>query len=314
MADPSWFVLRGDLAGNAPHGTSPDIILGGPKPDGKYAGEYDTAFNAIATFGGSNYVYVRARNAGDAQAIGSVSVYAAQVGSLQNRNEWHRLQTSDHRPNTNISAPAGDVGVNGAPLVWKPGDAPPAGAPWCLIAEIDGDGHPPVKVPTSVKDKASFDSWIADEPRLAYLIVQAPKVAPVEAPTFGWSREVQLGNAEATTLSVSLTCTKGPAGGSLAYSFDQNDSSGQAIAVGKTKYQVNSVYSQSGPVAADFASTVSVSFMPTGDDDVDAEFTLEVATESDDGDDGEDLGTTTRTVVASYTLSFGQTHRGTAGT
>jgi hypothetical protein len=312
MADPSWFVLRGDLAGTAPHGTSPDIILGGPKPDNKYASEYDSAFNAIGTFGASNYVYVRAKNAGNAQAIGSVSVYAAQIGSLQNQNEWLRLQTSDKRPNTNISAQAGEVGVNGAPLIWKPGDAPPAGAPWCLIAEIDGDGHAPVKVPTTVKDKASFDSWIAAEPRLAYLIVQAPKVVTVEAPTFGWSRKVKLANAEPTTLNVALTCTKGPAGGSLAYSLDEHDSSGQPIGVGKTTYQVNNVYSQTRPVAADFASTVSVSFIPAGDDDVNAEFTLEVATESG-GDDQDDLGTSTRTVVASYALSFGQTHRATAG-
>jgi hypothetical protein len=312
MADPSWFVLRGDLAGTAPHGTSPDIILGGPKPDNKYASEYDSAFNAIGTFGASNYVYVRAKNAGNAQAIGSVSVYAAQIGSLQNQNEWLRLQTSDKRPNTNISAQAGAVGVNGAPLIWKPGDAPPAGAPWCLIAEIDGDGHAPVKVPTTVKDKASFDSWIAAEPRLAYLIVQAPKVVTVEAPTFGWSRKVKLANAEPTTLNVALTCTKGPAGGSLAYSLDEHDSSGQPIGVGKTTYQVNNVYSQTRPVAADFASTVSVSFIPAGDDDVNAEFTLEVATESG-GDDQDDLGTSTRTVVASYALSFGQTHRATAG-
>jgi hypothetical protein len=312
MADPSWFVLRGDLAGTAPHGTSPDIILGGPKPDTKYASEYDSAFNAIGTFGASNYVYVRAKNAGNAQAIGSVSVYAAQIGSLQNQNEWLRLQTSDKRPNTNISAQAGEVGVNGAPLIWKPGDAPPAGAPWCLIAEIDGDGHAPVKVPTTVKDKASFDSWIAAEPRLAYLIVQAPKVVTVEAPTFGWSRKVKLANAEPTTLNVALTCTKGPAGGSLAYSLDEHDSSGQPIGVGKTTYQVNNVYSQTRPVAADFASTVSVSFIPAGDDDVNAEFTLEVATESG-GDDQDDLGTSTRTVVASYALSFGQTHRATAG-
>jgi hypothetical protein len=313
MADPSWFVLRGGRAGDAPDGTSPDIILGGPKPDDKYADEYDKAFNATGTFGGSNYVYVRARNAGTEQAIGSVSVFAARVGNLQNQNEWLRLQTSDGRRDTNISAQAGAVGVNGAPLIWKPGDAPPPEAPWCLIAEIDGDGHSPVKVPTTVKDKASFDSWIAGEPRLAYLIVQAPKVVPVESPTFGWSRKVNLANDDATTLNVSLTCTKGPAGGSLAYSFDRNDSSGQSIGVGETQYQVNTVYSQTREVPADFASTVNIAFTPAGDDDVDAEFTLEVATDSGGGDDDDDLGTSTRSVVASYTLRFGQTHTATAG-
>jgi hypothetical protein len=202
--------------------------------------------------------------------------------------------------------------VNGAPLIWKAGDAPPPGAPWCLIAEIDDDHHSPVKVPTTVKDRASFDTWIAGQPRLAYLVVQAPKPVVVETPTFGWSRRVDLGNAEATTLNVSLTCTKGPAGGALAFSLDENDSSGQPIGVGKTKYQVNGVYSQTCPVAADFASNVSVSFLPPDDDDVDAAFTLKVATESGGGD-GDDLGDTTITVVTSYALSFGQTHSGTAG-
>ena len=314
MADSSWFVLRGDLEGDAPDGTSPDIILGGPKPDDRYASDYDMAFNAIGTFGGSNYVYVRARNEGTAQAIGSVSVFAAQVGSLQNQSQWLRLHTSDGRKSTNISAQAGTVGVNGAPLIWKPGDAPPPEAPWCLIAEIVGDGHSPIKVPTNVKDKTSFDSWIADEPRLTYLIVQAPKVVPVETPTFGWSRKVNLANADATTLSVGLTCTRGPAGGSLAYSFDANDSSGQAIGVGKTQYEVNKVYSQTRQVPADFASTVNVSFIPASDDVV-AEFTIEVASDSGGGGDGEedDLDTSTRTVVASYALSFGQTHSGIPG-
>ncbi|HEX8363532.1 MAG TPA: hypothetical protein VF613_25655 [Longimicrobium sp.] len=307
-ADTSWFTLRGQLDGGT-SGTSPDIILGGPKPDPKFKDQYDAAFNAIGNFGGSNYVYVRARNTGTELGIGNVTVYAARAGSIQNRGEWLALHTADARPNTNIWAPAGQVGMTGAPLIWEPGAAPPPDHPWCLVAEIDGDHHPTVKVPSTVKDRAGFEAWIARQPRMAYLVVQAPKVVPVEAPTFGWTRKVTVGNDEPATLSVSLTCTRGPAGGSLAYSFDQNDGSGKPIGVGTTKYQLNNIYSQTRQVPADFTSTLSVAYTPAGDDDAAAEFTLQVATETDGGDDDE-LGTGTTTVVASYTLSFGQAHRG----
>jgi hypothetical protein len=305
-ADSSWFTLRPQLDGGTPGSGSPDIMLGGPKPDPKFKDQYGTAFNAAGNFGGSNYVYVRARNAGTELGIGSVTVYAARSGSIQNRGEWVALHTADARPNSNISAPAGEVGINGAPLIWEPGAAPAPDHPWCLIAEIDGDGYPPVKVPSTVTDRASFDAWIAGQPRIAYLVVQAPKVAPVEAPTFGWTRKVSLGNSDPTTLSVSLSCTRGPAGGSLAYSFDQNDGSGNPIGVGTTKYQLNNLYSQTRQVPANFASTLTVAYTPAGDEDAGADFTLKVATETGGDDDG-DLGTSTTTAVASYTLSFGQT-------
>jgi hypothetical protein len=306
MAEASWLVLRRDLNAGTSEGACPDIILGGPKPDPKYTHQYDTAFNRTGKFNGTNYVYVRARNGGTDRAIGSVAVFATRLGSLQNQSEWVRLHTGDGRDSTNIWAEAGSVGLNGAPLIWEPGEAPPPDAPWCLIAEIDGDGYPPIQVPQTVTDKASFDAWVADQQRLNYVVVEAPAVVPVPAPSFGWSRMVNLANADATTLDVSLTCTKGPAGGSLSFSFDRNDSSGKAIGVGKTLYQVNAVYSQTRTVPPDFSSTVSVVYSPASDNAGDAEFSFQIATESSDGGGG-DLGTSGMTPVASYKLSFGQT-------
>lgn len=300
MTNPSWLTLRGQLSGGGADGTSPDIILGGAHPDPKYTSEYDTAFSPIGKFGDTNYVYVRAKNGGATLAIGSVSVYAARIGSVQNQSQWVGLTTRDGRNSTTISAAAGEVGATGAALIWEPGDAPPPDAPWCLIAQITGDNQPLIKVPHTVTDKAGFDTWIAGQPRMAYVVVQPPAVVPVEAPSFGWSRKVELANAEPVTLDVSLTCTQGPPGGSLAYSFD-----GTQIGIGKTHYQVGLAYSQSPTVPANFSSTLSVAYTPGGDDDGDAQFTLTLATES--GDDGGGMSETTTTPVASYTLRFGQT-------
>lgn len=306
MADTSWLVLRGALDGSAPTGASPDIILGGAKPDPDYTKDYDKAFNRTGNYGHSNYVYVRAKNTGDDLAIGSVLVFAARVGSLQNQSEWVKLHTTDGRGSTNIAAEAGKVAVNGTPLIWEPGEAPPPDAPWCLIAELVGDGQPLITVPTTITDKAGFDTWIATQPRLAYVTVLPPKVVPVQAPTFGWQRLVTLDTGAATTLNVSLTCTAGPAGGWLAYSFDKPDAAGKVIGVGKTRYQLNTAYSQSRSVPAGYSGTVSVTYYPPADADGQAQFSFQVATESG-GDDGGDLGTSTTTVVAQYTLSFGQT-------
>lgn len=305
MSETPWFVMRSDLAGGPPEGACPDIILGGPKPDPNYAQQYDTAFNRIGHFGGSNYVYVRAINGDTAQAIGSVMVYATRLGGLPNQSEWLQLKTSDGRDSTNISADAGKVGVTGAPLIWKAGEAPPPEAPWCLVAEIVGDDHPAVQVPTTVADKAGFDAWVADQPRLNYVIVQAPNVVTTGVPTFGWSRMVELANAHSITLTASLTCTKGPAGGSLSFSFDKSDSSGRPIGIGKTQYQIGTVYSQTRTVPADYSSTVSIAYIPALDDHGEAEFTFQVATITGEDDDG-DLGTSTTTPIAGYTLSFGQ--------
>ena len=309
MADTSWLVLRGDLKASTASGTSPDIILGGAKPDPAFTSKYGKAFNATGHFGDTNYIYVRARNAGTDPAIGSVYVYAVRLASLQNQSEWVPLHTGDARDHTNIAPPAGQVGINGAPLIWEPGDAPPASAPWCLVAQVVGDDHPAPKVPATVKTKAGFDTWIASQPTMAYLVVQAPVVPTVQAPTFGWTQTVALGNTDETTLAVSLTCTKGPAGGSLAYSLAQPDSSGEVIGVGKVLYRLNNAYSQSRTVAAGYGSSLSVSYTPPDNSDNEAEFTLEVATETGGDNDG-DLGDTTKTIVASYALSFGQAKTG----
>lgn len=306
MANNPWLVLRSRLDNGGSVGASPDIILGSAKPDPSYAKQYDTAFNQIGNFSGSNFVYVRAKNTGTDLAIGSVAVYAAHVGDLPNRGRWTTLHTSDGRSSTNIGAVAGDVAVNGAPLVWEPDGPPPDDAPWCLIAELTGDDNPSVKIPTSVKDKQGFDTWIATQSRLAYAVVKAPAVVTVPAPTFGWERTVDLGNQAETTLVASLTCTSGTAGGFLSYAFDKNDSSGRSIGVGKTRFQVGNAYSQTRTVPAGFSSKVSVTYTPAADDDEQAVLVFQIATESGDSDGG-DLDTPTQTVVANYQLSFGQT-------
>jgi len=306
MANDPWFLLRSQLDAAGPAGASPDIILGSSKPDPSYTKTYDTPFNQTGNFGGNNYVYVRAKNTGTDLAVGSVAVYAAHLGDLPNRGRWTELHTRDGRSSTNIGAAAGDVAVNGAPLIWEPGSPPPDAAPWCLIAEITGDDYPSVNVPASVTDKPGFDTWIATQSRLAYVVVKAPAVVTVEAPTFGWQRTVDLANQAEVMLSTSLTCTSGTDGGFLSYAFDKADSSGVSIGVGKTRFEIGNAYSQSRTVPAGFNSKMSITYTPAADEDAQAVFVFQVATESGGGDD-DDLDTPTQTVVASYQFSFGQT-------
>lgn len=306
MANDPWLVLRSQLDDGSSAGASPDIILGGPKPDPNYAKQYDTAFNQTGNFSASNFVYVRAKNAGTDLAVGSVELYAVHLGDLPNQGRWTPLHTSDGRSSTNIWAAAGNVGVNGTPLIWEPDGPPPDDAPWCLIAEITGDDYPMMKVPGTVTDRQSFDTWIATQTRLAYMVVKAPEVVTPPAPAFGWEHVVDLKNQAETTLAASLTCTSGAVGGFLSYVFDQNDSSGQSIGVGKTRFQIGNSYSQTRKVPAGFSSKVSVTYTPAADEDGQAALVFQVATESDDGDGG-DLDTPTQTVVATYQLSFGQT-------
>jgi hypothetical protein len=121
------------LGGGAAEGVSPDIILGGPKPVPNYVKEYGTAFGQSSTFTGSNFIYVRARNTGTDLAIGSVAVFATQLGTLSQQGFWTPLHTSDGRASTNIAVGAGGVATNGVPLIWEP--AGPAAAKRALVSD-----------------------------------------------------------------------------------------------------------------------------------------------------------------------------------
>ncbi|HEY4281187.1 MAG TPA: hypothetical protein VGM91_23435 [Conexibacter sp.] len=306
MTTSPWLALRGDLAAHAATGASPDVILGGPKPDPNYVTEYGKAFNATGDFDGTNYVYARARNAGKQLAVGTVTAYAARLSDLPNQADWVKLQTRADGSDTPISAKPGAVAVNGVPLIWEPQGAPAPSVPWCLIAEVTGDDDPPIKVPSTVTDKAGFDAWIAQQTRIAYLIVQESHVAPPALPSFSWSRKIDLENSDDTTLAAAVTCTDGPAGGVLAFSFDTPDKAGQPIGLGTTQYRLGTSYSQTRTVPAGFESTITITFTPPSDATVDAVFTVGVQTISGDGDDG-DMGSDVTTLVAGYTLRLGQT-------
>ena len=135
--------------------------------------------------------------------------------------------------------------------------------------------------------------------------MQAADVKPVPIPVFTWSRKVELDNADPITLDVSVTCTSSSPGGTLAYQFDRNDAEDKPIGIGATAYQVNSSYSQSRTVPANFTSTLSLTDTPAADDSASATFAVQVSSESDDGGDG-DIGETTRTLVINDTLTLGQ--------
>jgi hypothetical protein len=308
MANSNWFQLRGQLGDSTSAARSPDIILGGPAPDPAYAEKYDKVFGQTGNFGGSNYVYVRAKNKGTGLAIADVAVYATYLRYLPNRSMWQQLHTSDGRPNANLAAEDGQVAVSGAPLIWDPETPPAPDAPYCLIARISGDGHPAPQVPDTVTDQESFDAWVATQPTVAYLTVQEPAVVRVPAPNFVWQGHVTLGNNTPVQLGASLTCTAGSPGGSLSYVFSKNDSGGQPIGVGKTLYRLNAAYSQTRTVPIGFDSDITITYIPAADEDAQAQFLFQVTT--DKVSSGRGTGIAHPTLVAKYDLSFGQSKGG----
>ena len=306
MADDKWLLLRGKLGGGVPDGTSPDIILGGAKPDPAYAKDYDKVFGQTGNFHADNHVYVRAKNASTDLAFGDVTVFVAYLTDLAHPGKWIRLHTSDGRSSTNIGTAAGGVTTNGVPLIWSPKGPPAQGAPFCLIAELSGDNFPEIDVPDTVTDQKTFDAWIATQPRLAYLIVKAPDVVVVPSPTFTWEGHVTLSNKEPVNLGSSLTCTSAPPGGTLAYLFSAKDDSGSVIGVGDTPIRIGSVYSQSETVPANFTSKVTITYKPGSAKEARADFTFRVTSELTVSGGDDDMPTTETKTVASYKLSFGQ--------
>jgi len=277
MSDDAWLQLRSTTAEGAT-GASPDIILGGPKADPAWATDYDKTFNQSSNYSGTGYVWVRAKNDGTALAIGSASVWVARLTDLATQANWVQLYTADGRNSTSVGAQAAGVATTGAPLIWHPSGPPAQGAPYCLIAELTGDGFPAESLPATARTQADFDAFVASSGRMAYLTVQDAPVVVTPKPVFSWSLPIDLDNADQVRLGLSLTCTAGPAGGTLAYALDKPDSGGSPIGVGKTPYTIGTAYSQSRIVDADFASTVTVTFEPSSAADTNAEFTFQVTT------------------------------------
>jgi len=277
MSNDAWLQLRSTTAQGAT-GASPDIILGGLKADPAWAADYDKTFNQSSNYDGTGYVWVRAKNGGAALAIGSASVWVARLTDLVTPANWVQLSTVDGHNSTTIGAPADGVATTGAPLIWHPSGPPAPGAPYCLIAELTGDGFPTESVPQTVLTQADFDAFVASSARMAYLTVQDAPVVTTPKPVFSWSLPIDLDNADQLRLGISLTCTAGPAGGTLAYALDKPDSGGSPIGVGKTQYTIGTSYSQNRVVDAEFAATVTIHFEPPSAADTHAEFTFQVTT------------------------------------
>lgn len=296
-----WFYLRDHTVESNIEGTSPDIIIGDENPDPDYAQQYDKVFNKYADFKAKNYIYVRALNKDTEpdNAVGSVSVFVVHLTDLHRQALWTRLVTSDGVNVANIQAKPEAVGVNRTALIWEPDGAPAPEAPYCLIAEITGDDYPLVMVPKTVVDKKSFDTWIAGEPRLAYLMIEEAPVVVAPTPVFAWEGYVNLENKEPVELFTSLTCTSGPENGKLSFVFDEKDIDGEPIGIGDTLYKINIGYSQTRMVPAFFNSKVTVNFKPETSENAQAAITFKA---------GIDVkGTTSVTPVVEYQLNFGQT-------
>lgn len=129
--------------------SSPDIWVNGTSPLADYQNvlatdeKYEQECTNGVTAGMSNYIYVRAKNAGSEKATQNVSLYYAQSDAIQWPSNW-----KDNRIGTDISPNGkamldsilpGEIKVCDRPFVWTKTPNPENGTHFCLIAQINDD-------------------------------------------------------------------------------------------------------------------------------------------------------------------------------
>lgn len=137
--------------------TSPDIILrpvavADPEAEfGEGSGNEDSmTLGFEAEFGQDNYIYVRLKNRGGAEAVDvSVTVYWSPVASLVTPDMWTEVGTL-----SGLTVPTGDTLVVSPALVWPEAEIPAEGH-YCFVGIVD---HPADPAPP-LADLLDFDNF-----------------------------------------------------------------------------------------------------------------------------------------------------------
>ncbi len=139
---------------------SPDIILqpatvANPQAAfGQGSGtENSSTLGYKAISGQDNYIYVRMKNRGGADAEGvTAAIYWSEVATLVTPDMWTLVGTT-----TPVNVPMGDTLVVADPITWAAGDIPATGH-YCFVGILDhpADPAPPVPGPTDWDDFYNF--------------------------------------------------------------------------------------------------------------------------------------------------------------
>ncbi|WP_136442380.1 hypothetical protein [Pacificoceanicola onchidii] len=254
-----WLVLRHSLD-DADASSSPDIILGGDKPQPGYSHNYDHNVSAAIAYDKDNNVYVRAMNASEDFAFGNVSVYLSTLDNLTSPSFWQRLLTEDKQTQQAIGAGPGEVGVTPAPFIWPDVEK----APWCVIAVISDGSHPVPDMPHWLNGQDGFDKWISSQTTMAYHFYKAPP-KPVPSETYAWTGVIDLQNKDEQLVTFTITSTQFAKDAQVSFILDSKDVNSTVISMGNRTLSTGGVYSTSAKVSPGFQSKVTVTYLSLPD-------------------------------------------------
>jgi serine protease len=139
----------GAVPSTGPISASPDVILrplAVPDPNAAFGEGSGTENSALlgyeADAGNDNFIYVRMRNRGAANADGvAPTVYWSPVATLLTPNLWTLIGTA-----APLDVPAGDTLVVADPVVWPASEVPAPGH-YCMVAILDHARDPAPPLP-----------------------------------------------------------------------------------------------------------------------------------------------------------------------
>ena len=297
-----WFFIRNNLSESSGEvGHSPDIFLAGDLVDMAAVQNYGKDSSQEIKYSESNNIYVRAKNKDTKLAKGNISVYVTYLTSLSEPQSWVALKTPQGSTSVAIAATGGAIDSTDTPFLWNNVAAPASGVSYCVIAVVTDAAHPRVLPPSSVKDTASFNAWIAQQGTIAYRIFEA-SIKPIKSPFCSWVGAVKLNNAKEESMLIQVTCGKIDAGAELELRLDYPDVKGNVISIGGIE-KVAQVYSVTPKVAANFVAKITVDYFTSSSENVKGvAFNLKASTIKPSG--GDDLGEDTVTLVDAFDVAI----------
>jgi serine protease len=130
-----------------------------------------------AEAGQDNYIYVRMKNRGGANANNvTATVYWSEVSTLVTPDMWNLIGTT---PVVNV--PQGDTLVVADPITWSSADIPATGH-YCFVGMIDHPGDPAPPLPAAT-DWAGFTDFIRNQNNVTWRNFNVVNVEPDAADT-----------------------------------------------------------------------------------------------------------------------------------
>jgi hypothetical protein len=125
-----------------------------------------------AEAGQDNYIYVRMKNRGGADANNvTATVYWSEVSTLVTPDMWHLVGTTPA-----INVPQGDILAVANPITWSAADIPATGH-YCFVGIINHPGDPAPPIPPAT-DWAGFTDFIRNQNNVTWRNFNVVNVEP----------------------------------------------------------------------------------------------------------------------------------------